>query len=839
MRGRSKISGLSSSLTAILMGSAVLNGCTTPLKVGDRSVQGVLLENGVFSDPVGRLQDLKSKPVSILASSDQKFVYVKSNKGLHVFDSSKESEIGFLAASGGASWHGLGYLDKENLVLFTNSQSALLVADASKPTTWKKTVSLSPSQAALPNAPGGASFPTGVAVSRNRVYVALNRKNAIAELDRNLNVIRYIPVGIAPYDVQISSKGVLAVSCWARAATAGELAGTSSGSSVAVDKVGGSKQAEVRFVSPDGKQFSVAVSNQPTQISWSNDKDLLVTCANGGTTERVRFEGARSRRLEAVKVNGLPIDPVSNQPSALSQGPNSVVAVALSGRNGLVLYRNANDKLVQLGVIPTGSFPTGVIDLGSKYAVVTSKGIGRSGRPLPKEGSAVYQFAGTLEFIDKPSQPKLAEWTKRYFASVKPVQSQQDVPFATEGTAPAIEHVVYILKENRTYDQIFGDMAVGDGDPRFCVFPREVTPNHHALAEEFVLLDNFYCNGVNSADGHSWATEGNVTAHQERSHGGWTRSYPYGDDPVAITKTGHVWDAVLDAKKTFRNFGEYDYATPVPGNATFKQIYDDFVTKKNAIKFSQNVGVKRLRDHTQADFPGWNMRIPDVLRADRFLTQVKEWEASGTMPNFTFLYLPQDHGSGSSAGMPTPAAHMAENDLALGRVVEGLSKSKFWAKTVVFVVEDDPQDGFDHVDGHRSICLVAGPMVKRGAVVSNFYNQTSVIRTMLHLLGIKPPHDNVGRSPLMAEVFADKPDLKPFVALPNRIPLDRLNGSGNAKLDLSKPDSNSDDHMNRMLWASVFPDRPYPAEWAGAHGRGLAARGLSFDPKSAESEDED
>lgn len=209
------------------------------------------------------------------------------------------------------------------------------------------------------------------------------------------------------------------------------------------------------------------------------------------------------------------------------------------------------------------------------------------------------------------------------------------------------------------------------------------------------------------------------------------------------------------------------------------------------------------------------------------------------MPNFTFLYLPQDHGSGSSAGMPTPAAHMADNDLALGRVVEGLSRSKFWAKTVVFVIEDDPQDGFDHVDGHRSICLVAGPMVKRGAVVSNFYNQTSVIRTMLYILGIKPPHDNIGRSPLMAEVFNEKPDSRPFVARENRIPLDRLNGSGNAKLNLSKPDSNNDDLMNRMLWASVFPDRPYPSEWAGAHGKGLAARGLSLDPNSDADEGEE
>lgn len=817
----------------------ILGGCTDPAKVGTKTPQGVLLENASYADPVGRVIDLGSKPVSVHATPDQRFVLVKTNKGLIVLDASLETELSRIDSPGGASWHGIAYLDSEKEVLFTNSQSGLHVAKLPDAKKWSRTIDLSPSKAQLPDAPSGASFPMGIAVTKNRVYVALNRKNAIAELDRSLKVLRYIPVGIAPYDVQVSSSGVIAVSCWSRAPRANEETATSSGTLVPVDKYGGGKEAEIRFIDPTGKSFSVGISSQPTQLAWANERELLVTCANGGTTERVRFDGPRSRRTEAVKVNGLPVDPVSNQPSSLAIGSAGQVSVALSGRNGLGLYRNVNDRLIQLGVIPTGSFPTGVVDLGSKYAVVTSKGVGRSGRALPKEGSGVYQFAGTIEFIDKPNAEKLSGWTKRYFASVKPVPSEQRLPFEVLPEEPAIEHVVYILKENRTYDQIFGDLSVGDGDPRFCVFPREITPNHHALAEEFVLLDNFYCNGVNSADGHSWSTEGNVTAHQERSHGGWTRSYPYGDDPVAITKTGHVWDAVLGAKRTFHNFGEYDYATPVPANATFKQIFDDFTQGKNTIRFTQNVGLKTLRSFTQADYPGWNMRIPDVLRASRFLAQLKKWESEGKMPNFTFLYLPQDHGSGSSAGMPTPAAHMADNDLALGRVVEGLSRSKFWAKTVVFVIEDDPQDGFDHVDGHRSICLVAGPMVKRGAVVSNFYNQTSVIRTMLHILGIKPPHDNIGRSPLMAEVFNEKPDSRPFVARENRIPLDRLNGSGNAKLNLSKPDSNNDDLMNRMLWASVFPDRPYPSEWAGAHGKGLAARGLSLDPNSDADEGEE
>jgi hypothetical protein len=234
------------------------------------------------------------------------------------------------------------------------------------------------------------------------------------------------------------------------------------------------------------------------------------------------------------------------------------------------------------------------------------------------------------------------------------------------------------------------------------------------------------------------------------------------------------------------------------------------------------------------------MRIPDVLRAEVFLKELKEFERKGYFPNLVIIYLPQDHTSGTQPGMPTPRAHVADNDLALGRIVEGISKSRFWAKTCIFVTEDDPQDGFDHVDGHRSLCLVISPYTKRGAVVSEFYNQSSVLHTICRILGVPPMNQMVAMAPVMTACFTDNPDLTPYQALPNRVPLDELNpplqslspaarywAEASLRLPLEKPDRADENLLNRIIWHAVQGvDAPYPAEFAGAHGRGLAARGL-------------
>jgi hypothetical protein len=474
-------------------------------------------------------------------------------------------------------------------------------------------------------------------------------------------------------------------------------------------------------------------------------------------------------------------------------------------------------------------------------------------------------------------------------AEVRPVP----VP-ARAGDPSTIEHIVYIIKENRTYDQVLGDMAAersprGRGKPELCIFGRDVTPNHHALAERFVLLDNWYCNGVLSADGHSWATEGNSTPYLERSFGGFTRSYTFGDDPLTYSSSGFVWDHVLAAGLTFRNFGEFDDASVIPPAGKgkhWKEVWDDRAAGTHAYAFGHSIGIENLRRHSDGEFPGWNLEIPDQVRADILLRKLRAMEEAGQFPNLLIVHLPQDHTMGVTEGGPTPRACVADNDLALGRIVEALSRTRFWKSMAVFSVEDDPQDGWDHVDGHRSVCIVASPWAKKGAVVSAFYNQSSVIHTMERMLGLTAQNQLYAAAPLMTECFTDQPDFSPFTAEPNRVPLDELAppkkpaaptpGEGGAppsqkpnptpptttppttptegppkltladlyeitaRQDLSRPDQVRDHEFNLVLWHAVRGvDAPYPLEWAGAHGKGLPALGLQPDPAAAEEDDGD
>jgi hypothetical protein len=406
------------------------------------------------------------------------------------------------------------------------------------------------------------------------------------------------------------------------------------------------------------------------------------------------------------------------------------------------------------------------------------------------------------------------------------------------GEPSVFDHVVYIIKENRTYDQIFGDLPQGNADPSLCMFGREVTPNHHALAEQFVLLDNYYCNGVLSADGHAWAMEGYATDYLEKSFGGWTRSYPFaGDDPISYAASGFIWDHVLLQGLSFRNYGEMSKSSPRPSNATFLDIFNDYKDKTGTISFEHDIQIETLRRYSCPDSPGWNMRIPDAIRADVFLKEFDGHEQRGEWANLVIIYLPSDHTSGTRPGNPTPRAQVADNDLAVGRIIERISQSRFWPKTCIFVNEDDPQNGFDHVDGHRSLCLVVSPYTKRGAVVSKFYNQTSVLHTMSRMFGIPPMNQMVALSPVMTDCFTSQPDFKRYQCLPNQIPLDEMNkptaelqgeelhwARQSLELPLDEVDQADEDTFNRILWHSVKgANVPYPAGLAGAHGKGLRA----------------
>jgi hypothetical protein len=490
---------------------------------------------------------------------------------------------------------------------------------------------------------------------------------------------------------------------------------------------------------------------------------------------------------------------------------------------------------------------------GRTLSVANVKGHGSldtakpNAKRLAPEGRNSHDHLGTVSVIPVPDEAALAKFTQQVNANnrlavslaglEKPRPGVAPVPVPRRHGEPSVfEHVVYVIKENRTYDQVLGDVKEGNGDSKLCIFGEAVTPNHHALAREFTLFDNFYCSGVLSADGHSWVTEAYVTDYLERAFGGFTRSYPDdGSDPLAYAPTGFLWDNALSHKKTIRNYGEFIRNEYHPKTATWSEVYADFVNGTRKVTVTAEANVPGLAPHTHPGYPWFPLMMPDVYRAKLFLDELKEFEKKGTFPNLTIVTLPCDHTDGTKPEFPTPRAMVADNDLALGRIIEGLTKSRFWPKMCVFVIEDDPQDGFDHVDAHRTVALVVSPYTKRKFVDSTCYTQVGLVKTIELQLGLPPMNQMDLLAVPVLNCFQERPDLTPYTARPARLKLDemnpplrRLTGSAlkwakkSQELDLDDGDRADEDTLNRILWHSVRGDEPYPA---------TAGRGGEREPK--------
>jgi hypothetical protein len=371
-----------------------------------------------------------------------------------------------------------------------------------------------------------------------------------------------------------------------------------------------------------------------------------------------------------------------------------------------------------------------------------------------------------------------------------------------------------------------------------------VTPNQHALARQFVLLDNTYCSGILSADGHQWTGSAFATDYMEKSFAGFPRSYPDGmeDDDVdalAYAPSGFIWDLAVAHGKTLRDYGEFAisdtrWVDPARKDSIrFMDYYRDFVDGTGLVEVRSRPAIESLRPYLVLDTVGWNMSVPDVLRADRFIRDLKRFEASGDLPQLVIICLPNDHTSGTKEGMPTPEAHVADNDLAFGRIVEAVSRSRFWKETCIIAIEDDPQNGWDHVSAFRTTAYVVSPYTRRGKVVSTQYNQTCVLRTIELILGLPAMNQFDATATPLSDCFMDEPDFTPFEALPSRVPLDKLNPApqavadpllrehavASASLPLDEIDRCPEDLFNRILWHSrMGPAAPYPV-WATEDGR--------------------
>lgn len=707
-------------------------------------------------------------------------------------------------------------------------------------------------------------IPAGLAVSPDgrTLYVCGNLSNQLLEVDlASGQVQRKFPVGVAPFDVVLAGPKAYVSNWGGRRPQPGDLTGPAGrGTEVRVDPVRHiASEGSVTVIDlPIGRVHKeILVQLHSSAMAAAPDGRHLVV-ANAASDNLSVIDLRTDRVVETIWVKASPSDLFGASPNALAfdaRGKRLYVANGTQNAIAVVQFDPARRKSAWKGLIPVGWFPGAVVFDGARRRlhVANIKGHALEKRPYKATGALgfnTHQYHGSLSLVPLPPDSELRRLTAQVYANYqreqvelallppRPGQPPRVVPERI-GEPSLLKHVVYVIKENRTFDQVLGDLAGANADPSLCIFGERVTPNQHKMARDFVLLDNTYCAGILSADGHQWSTTAFGTDYLERSFAGWPRSYPDGmgeddEDALAYAPSGFIWDNAVRHRVSLWNFGEF--AAPMcgwadsrrKGSPAWKDYWEEFQHGKGEVIIASRPSVASMKPFTPTNYVGWNMEVPDVWRARYITNQLAEWERLGQMPQLILICLPNDHTSGTSAGSPTPEACVADNDLAFGQIVEAFSRSRFWKDMVIFGIEDDPQNGWDHVSGYRTTAYVISPYAKRRQTVSTQYSTLSILRTIEQILRLPPMNQFDAAAAPMSDCFTDQPDLTPFTALPNNIPLDQMNPDpkaihdpllrknayASAKLNFKRVDACPEDLLNRVLWHAVKGSAaPYPA-WA-------------------------
>jgi YVTN family beta-propeller protein len=703
-------------------------------------------------------------------------------------------------------------------------------------------------------------IPAGLAISADgkKLYVAGNLSNRLLEFELpGGRLLRTFDVGVEPYDVILAGHKAY-VSNWGgpRPAADSVTGPAGLGTVARVDPV--------RFIASEGSVSVVDLDQAKVTaeiltglhasalLLTPNGRYVCAANANSDTISVISVE--KDQVIETIPVRWQAQDMFGASPDALAMDASGKTLYVCNGtQNAVAVIAFQPGKSKLRGLIPTGWYPGAIVfDAGRKQLCVANiKGTlpDRTYQPA-KRGYNSHQHLGTLSLIPLPDKKELAQATLTVFKNYRRAVIENVFAPARADVAPCpvperigepsvFKHVIYFIKENRTYDQILGDVKAGNGDPQLCIFGDKVTPNQHKMVNDFVLMDNMYCCGILSADGHQWSDSAFATDYMEKLFADFPRSYPdmqdTGDfDALAYSSGGFIWDNALKQGKTLRIYGEGTIAVTSwknPQNTNhlhFLDFYRDFVNHSDLITYSNYAGIASLQPYMMTNFIGWDLDVPDVYRADRIIGELKEFDAKGEMPNLIIGDLPNDHTSGTDPGSPIPAAQVADNDLAFGQILEALSHTRFWKDTCVIAVEDDPQSGWDHVSGYRTTAYVVSAYTKRHTVVSINYNQTSIVRTIELMLGLPPMNQLDATATPMTECFTNVPDFTPFDCVTNNIPLDKMNPDVrsisdrgqlhdavvSSHLPLKKADQCPEDVLNRILWhAQKGFDAPYP-HWA-------------------------
>ncbi len=752
--------------------------------------------------PAGTSTNLGDKPMSIAVSPDNRYAAIlhcglSRRHEVKIFDLATDIQVHRVLLNN--AWYGIAFApDGKHFYVSAGADDAIVQYD------FNNGILDHPTRFYLSKDTSTLLYPSGIAIDNKNqyAYIAEQYGNKLVSLDlvkpeHSVSVIAaFADPHAYPYKVVLPPNGKTAyVSLW-----------------------GGKAVAEIDL----GKNIvhQIPTDAHPNEmVLTKNGERLFVACANSND---VNVIDTKSRKV-TEKLNGAlyPNMPEGSTPNALTLTPDEkTLYVANADNDDLAVFDVSQPHHAKsLGFIPTGWYPTAVI-VSPKKEILVANAKGNSSLPDvdgPKPGIEIKNaqhnsqyignlLKGSLSFIPEPNEAQLKEYTRQaYLCSplrqdLLPVHAEKNNPIpAKVGDPSPIKDVVYIIKENRTYDQMFGDMPEGNGDTSLCLFGENVTPNLHKIAREFVLFDNLYADAEISATGHEWSTGAYVTDFVEKSwppqygghdHPGKRLGYKAeGSDPVNDGDAGHLWNRAKEAGITYRSYGEWvDDGGPQGKGHTNDPV---------------------LKGHFDPYYTGWNLDTSDLDRVTQFQKEFKEFEKNGELPRLIIIRLPNDHTSGTSKGKLTPTAYQAVHDLAMAEILELLSHSQFWKQMAVFAIEDDAQNGSDHVDAHRTEGLIAGPFVKRNFVDHRLYSTTSFLRTMELILGLKPMSQfDAGALPLYAS-FTNVPNDKPYEKVAERVSLTEINEDKapmqkqSSLLNFKKEDANPDILFNEIIWKSV------------------------------------
>ena len=679
------------------------------------------------------------------------------------------------------------------------------------------------------------------------LYVVLNGNNQLLKIKWSDKSIAWTAAtGVAPYGVAIADNKIY-VSNWAGGIATDstkERAGVPWGLAYTDPRTGATSTGTVSvFNAATGAmvtEINVGLHPNAVRASYngrfvyvangSSDEISVISTKINTVTETINVGLLKGKySLQGSTPNALELS-ADNNTLYVANGLDNAIAVVSLGKNAAVAGKGASQ--VQ-GFIPTEAYPGGLKIWQGRMVVTNLESDGanvvnqkRKARSIHNQLASVSIIAmpdkaGLLTYSQEVAQLNLLNRTEQL--QLPPRANIAPVPVPERLGEPSVfKHVVYIIKENKTYDQVFGDMPIGRNDSSLCIFGNYVTPNMHALAKQFGWMDDYYASGKSSAEGHQWTDAGMVSDYVEKNVRAWFRSYPHRqEDALVYNKSGFIWNQALDHGKTVRIYGEA-CETVYDKKLKWADLYKNYMAGEKPGWHNEST-IARIRPVISPTFPDCdNIAFSDQQRADIFIEEWKAYEQGGSLPNLMILSLPNDHSAGTSPGFPTPNAMVADNDLAVGRIVEMISKSRYWDSTVIFITQDDSQSGWDHISAYRTIGLTVSPY-SSGKLITSNYNQTSMLRTIEQILGLPPMNIIDATARLMTDCFESTKKPLTFKCLPNNVPLNQMNKplqalSGKAKKYalqslhevFNEVDGGEDDTMNRIIWFYAKGNAKYP-----------------------------